>query len=95
MLENDIKYEDEIDLKNLLHIAWSSKNFIVFFSLIFILTFYLISVFFIQDRYTSGITVLDNDASNSGFLNEISGLASIAGVDIQTINSYYVISSCY
>ena len=45
MLENDIKYEDEIDLKNLLHIAWSSKNFIVFFSLIFILTFYLISIF--------------------------------------------------
>lgn len=87
MLENDIKYEDEIDLKNLLHIAWSSKNFIVFFSLIFILTFYLISVFFIQDRYTSGITVLDNDASSSGFLNEISGLASIAGVDIQTSNS--------
>ena len=51
------------------------------------MAFFLVSVFTIQDRYTSGITVLDNDISSDGFLNDISGLASIAGVNIKTSNS--------
>ena len=87
MLESDIKYEDEIDLKKLLYIAWSAKNFIASFTLIFILAFFLVSVFAIQDRYTSGITVLDNDISSDGFLNDNLGLANIVGVNIKTSNS--------
>ena len=89
MDNSDLKYDDEIDLRNILGMLWISKTFIASLTILITILFYISSIF-LEDQYTSRIVVVtseNNDGMN--MFSEYSGIASMAGINLpqQTVNN--------
>lgn len=82
MDDQDLKYEDEIDLQRVLGLLWVSRRFIVTF-VVLVSCFSYFGSLFLEDKFTSRIVVVSTE-SNDGpaMLAEYSGIASMAGLDL-------------
>ena len=81
-MQND---NEDIDIIGLILELWKSKLFIVLFSLISLILFFLLT-YLIQPKYSSTATLMINSSGAesvlSNSLNQYSGLASIAGINL-------------
>ncbi len=76
---------ENLSLKDFMLILWDKKLFIFIVSL----SFAIFSVFFalsIPNKYASSALLIPNqsDVSNAGMLNQLSGMASLAGITLPT-----------
>ena len=76
---------DEIDLKSLFRVLWDSKVVIAFITSVFAIfsVFYSLSL---NDIYKSEATLFIEGSSNDLSLGGLSGLASIAGINVPAGN---------
>jgi len=83
-IQNDIQYDDEIDLRELFGVLWAGSRKILAITVVFA----FISVIYAlslpnQYKATSLLAPAQSDSSDlSGALGQLGGLASLAGVDI-------------
>ena len=83
-IQNDIQYDDEIDLRELFGVLWAGSRKILAITVVFA----FVSVIYAlslpnQYKATSLLAPAQSDSSDlSGALGQLGGLASLAGVDI-------------
>ena len=83
-IQNDIQYDDEIDLRELFSVLWAGSRKILAITVVFA----FVSVIYAlslpnQYKATSLLAPAQSDSSDlSGALGQLGGLASLAGVDI-------------
>ena len=83
----DKYYEDEFSIREFIEIVWSSKNTIIsigFLSFIFFLAFTLSKPNFYTSDTLLRVNDTESDSSISRLASSYSGLASLAGVNLQT-----------
>ena len=83
-IQNDIQYDDDIDLRELFSILWAGSRKIIAITVVFafVSVIYALSL---PNQYiaTSVLAPAQSDNSDlSGALGQLGGLASLAGVDI-------------
>ena len=83
-IQNDIQYDDDIDLRELFSILWAGSRKIIAITVVFafVSVIYALSL---PNQYiaTSVLAPAQSDSSDlSGALGQLGGLASLAGVDI-------------
>jgi len=83
-IQNDIQYDDEIDLRELFDVLWAGSRKIIAITVVFafVSVIYALSL---PNQYnaTSLLAPAQSDNSDlSGALGQLGGLASLAGVDI-------------
>jgi len=88
-VQNDIQHDNEIDLKELFAVLWTEKIKIIAITAVFA----VISVFYslsLPDQYKATALLASaqsDDAGLSGSLDQLGGLASLAGVNIASESS--------
>ena len=83
-IQNDIQYDDEIDLRELFGVLWAGSRKIIAITAVFafVSVIYALSL---SDQYKATVLLApaNSDSSDlSGALGQLGGLASLAGVDI-------------
>jgi len=73
-------YDDDFDLKEFINVIWKGKKFIVFIS-VFVSLITTIFVLQLDDYYTSEALLIPSEETSSN-AQGVSGLASLAGIDI-------------
>ena len=91
-MEQNIEKEDEIDLLALLSKLWKGKRTILKYFLLFFCIGVFIAIFS-RKEYTASSLVLAQDANTSG--GNLSGLASLAGINIGSPSSEFILPKLY
>ena len=89
--ENQVIYQDEIDLTEMLRVIWSKRLFIAKWTGIFLLLG-LVIAFTSKVEYKAYCKLLPENLERGADLGGLGGLASLAGVDISGISSSGVLS---
>ncbi len=88
-VQNDDQYDDEIDLRELFGVLWTGRKKIIAITAVFIFTA-LIYALSVPNQYKATVLLApaQSDSSDlSGALGQLSGIASLAGVNIDSRES--------
>ena len=91
-MKQDIEREDEIDLLALLLKLWKGKKTILKYFILFFCLGIFIAIFS-KKEYTASSLVLAQDGNSSG--GGITGLASLAGINISSSSSEFILPKLY
>ena len=81
MQENELYFDDEIDLRELFNVIWTAKKLIIQITAIFAIGSVVYSLS-LDDYYKSGSIFLARSASGNQGLSQYSGLAAMAGITL-------------
>ena len=81
MQENELYFDDEIDLREIFNALWTAKKLIILITAIFAIGSVVYSLS-LNDYYKSGSIFLARSASGNQGLSQYSGLAAMAGIKL-------------
>ena len=81
MQENELYFDDEIDLREIFNALWTAKKLIILITAIFAIGSVVYSLS-LNDYYKSGSIFVARSASGNQGLSQYSGLAAMAGISL-------------